>query len=255
VVLFLAGCQPNPSTLPGEDYVQLRQEIVSEFSSRTPKLWSEVVPGVKTRLDTKDRVIALTLDACGSTNDGYDAELIDYLIANKIKATLFINARWIDKNLQAFKQLAANPLFEIENHGMMHKPASVNGNSAFGIAGTDNPGELVDEIELNAGKIEELTGRRPHSYRSGTAFYDEVALDIIQALGYEAVGFSILGDKGATYSKEEIREALLTSQPGSIIICHMNHPEKETAEGLKMALPELKRRGFIFVKLSEYKLN
>jgi len=36
---------------------------------------------------------------------------------------------------------------------------------------------------------------------------------------------------------------------------HMNHPEGETAEGLMEAIPELRKRGFKFVKLSEYDLR
>jgi peptidoglycan/xylan/chitin deacetylase (PgdA/CDA1 family) len=35
----------------------------------------------------------------------------------------------------------------------------------------------------------------------------------------------------------------------------MNHPEGETAEGLIEAIPELKRRGFRFVKVSELGLR
>jgi hypothetical protein len=35
----------------------------------------------------------------------------------------------------------------------------------------------------------------------------------------------------------------------------MNHPEGETGEGLMEAIPELKKRGFGFVKLSEYDLR
>jgi peptidoglycan/xylan/chitin deacetylase (PgdA/CDA1 family) len=36
---------------------------------------------------------------------------------------------------------------------------------------------------------------------------------------------------------------------------HMNHPEGETAEGLMGAIPELKKRGFRFIKLSEFGLR
>ena len=213
------------------------------------------MPGVKTRIDTDKNIIALTLDACGSEGDGYDAALVDYLVKNKIPATLFINARWIDKNPDIFKQLAGNPLFEIENHGFQHKPCSVSGKSIYGIQGTKNVGEVVDEIEKNGRKIQALTGRRPKYYRSGTAYYDEVGVKIAERLGCEVVGFSVLGDRGATYSRTQVKNALLSASAGSIIICHMNHPEKETAEGLVEAIPVLKKKGFKFVKLSDYSLK
>jgi peptidoglycan/xylan/chitin deacetylase (PgdA/CDA1 family) len=232
-----------------------KQEIISRFHGRVPQQWAEVLPGVKTRLDTRQKVIALTFDACGSEKDGYDTKLINFLVQEGVPATLFINSRWIDKNPETFRRLAADKLFEIENHGWLHRPCSVNGKSVYGIRGTANPGEVYDEVEQNAEKIWKLTGRKPGFYRSGTAYYDEVALEIVKALGSQAVGFSVLGDAGATYSAARVKAALLTAVPGSIIICHMNHPEKETAEGVIAAVPELKKRGFRFVRLSEYNLK
>jgi peptidoglycan/xylan/chitin deacetylase (PgdA/CDA1 family) len=47
----------------------------------------------------------------------------------------------------------------------------------------------------------------------------------------------------------------LKAPPSSIILLHMNHPESETAEGVIEAIPELKKRGVRFVKLSEYGLR
>jgi len=168
---------------------------------------------------------------------------------------LFINARWIDANPELFAKLAANPLFEIANHGYAHRPASVTGRSAYGITGTADVPALVDEIEANARKIARLTDVRPRYYRSGTAYYDEVAVEVSRRLGQEVIGFSILGDAGATYRREQVKAALLKAMPGDIIIAHMNHPEGETAAGLKVAIPELQRRGFRFVRLSEYELQ
>jgi len=221
----------------------------------SPRQWSETASGVKTRLDTSEPVIALTLDACGSAGDGYDAELIDYLIKERVPATLFINARWIDKHPSEFLALARNPLFEIENHGMLHKPCSVNGRSIYGIKGTVNPAEVRSEVEGNALKIERLTGRRPRFYRSGTAYYDEKAVALVEKLGYQAVGFSVLGDRGATYSRQQVKDALVSARAGDIIIAHMNHPEKETAEGLIAGVALLKERALRFVRLDEYPLR
>ena len=145
-----------------DSYDSFKQKIVAEFSGRAPKEWGETVSGVKTELATDDIVIALTLDACGSPKGkGFDAVLINYLEREKIPATLFINARWIDANRDLFLRLAANPLFEIANHGLHHKPASVNGKSVYGISGTKDVAELVDEIESNALKIQKLTGKKP----------------------------------------------------------------------------------------------
>ena len=137
----------------------------------------------------------------------------------------------------------------------MVRPASVSGRSAYGISGTKNIGELVDEIELNAGKLAELTGKRPRFYRSGTAYYDEVAVAVAGELGQQVAGFSLLGDAGATYSSDQVKAALLAAKPGDIVIMHFNHPESGTAAGVMAAIPELKKRGYRFVKLSDVELE
>jgi peptidoglycan/xylan/chitin deacetylase (PgdA/CDA1 family) len=255
LVLFFAGfigivgqglCQESTN----------REGIISRFNRKLPREWGERVRGVKTKLNTDQRVIALTFDACGGPKgSGYDAKLIDYLRREKIPATLFISGRWINANRDIFQELAKNPLFEIENHGLNHKPCSANGRSAYGIAGTKGVDEMFYEIEENAIKIETLTGRKPRYYRPGTAYSDEICVEVAIALGYEVVNFSVLGDAGVTYSKSQVKEALLNAPPSSIVLLHMNQPEGETAEGLIEAVPELKKRGFKFVKLSEYSLR
>jgi peptidoglycan/xylan/chitin deacetylase (PgdA/CDA1 family) len=181
--------------------------------------------------------------------------LIQYLKSEKIAATLFISGRWIDANPEIFKKLADHPLFEIENHGSNHKPCSAVGRSAYGIVGTKSVGGIFNEMEWNALKIQTLTGHKPKYYRPGTAYCDEICAEIANALGYEVVTFSVRGDAGATYSKKQVKETLWNAPPSSIILMHMNHPESETAEGLIEALPELKKRGFRFVKLSEFGLR
>ncbi|HET6420567.1 MAG TPA: polysaccharide deacetylase family protein [Geobacteraceae bacterium] len=234
----------------------LKRKIVAEFSGKTPREWGETVTGVRTELATDEIVVALTFDACGGARgSGFDAELINFLEKEKIPATLFVNARWIDANRELFLKLASNPLFEIADHGTMHRPASVNGRFAYGIRGTRDVAELVDEIEVNSLKIQELTGKKPKYYRSGTAFYDEVAVAVANRLGYEVVGFTVLGDAGATYNRDQVRNALLKAEPGSIVIMHMNHPEGHTAAGVIRAIPELRKQGFRFVKLSDYELR
>jgi peptidoglycan/xylan/chitin deacetylase (PgdA/CDA1 family) len=235
---------------------QTREQIIAKFSGRVPREWGEVVQGVKTRLNTEQKVLALTFDACGGPRGSkYDEKLIQYLETEKIPATLFISGKWVDRNPDLLQALSRNPFFEIENHGLNHKPCSATGRSAYGIRGTKNVGEVFDEIQLNALRIQGITGRQPKYYRSGTAYCDEICIEIANALGYEVVNFNVRGDAGATYSKKEIREALLHSAPASIVLMHMNQPESQTAEGVIEAVPELRKRGFRFVKVSDFSLK
>jgi len=240
----------------GPQEIPTKEQIIAKFSGRVPQEWGEVVKGVKTRLNTDQKVLALTFDACGGPKgSNYDEKLIQYLENEKIPATLFLSGRWINSKPDLLQALSRNSHFEIENHGLNHKPCSAIGRSAYGIKGTKNVGDVFDEIELNALRIQSITGRKPKYYRPGTAYSDEVCVEIANALGYEVVNFNVRGDAGATYSKKEIIEALLHSAPASIVLMHMNQPQSQTAEGVIATLPELRRRGFGFVKLSEFGLK
>ena len=240
----------------GPQEIPIKEQIIAKFSGRVPHEWGEVVKGVKTRLNTDQKVLALTFDACGGPKgSNYDEKLIQYLENEKIPATLFFSGKWMDANPDIFQALSRDPLFEIENHGLNHKPCSAIGRSAYGIKGTKNIREIFDEIELNALRIQTMTDSKPRYFRPGTAYSDEVCVEIANALGYEVVNFSIRGDAGATYSKKQVKEALTHAAPASIILMHMNLPGGQTAAGLMEAVPELRKHGFRFVKLSNFGLK
>lgn len=215
-----------------------------------PKEWGEGVTGVKTQIQTEEKKIALTFDACGGpSGNEVDENLLELLKTEEIPATLFINEQWIIENEALFLQLAKNPLFQIENHGSNHSPLSVNGGSAWGIEATASPEEAYEEIMMNHERVKALTGRDMTMFRSGTAYYDEIAVQLAEDLGYTVVNFDILGDAGATYSSEQVKDALIQAEAGSIALMHMNQPNSGTANGVKQALPILKERGFNFVLL------
>lgn len=224
-------------------------------SAADPSQWGENVTGVATRFSSDKKEIALTLDACGGSvkSSQYDEQLIDFLIANNIPATLFINARWIDTNPAVFQRLAATPLFEIGNHGTAHRPLSTGGKSVYNIAGTASREEVEREIDGNARKIEKLTGKRPLFFRSGTAYYDEEAVRIARDKGVEIAGFAVVADAGATLGSAEVARRIKNAQSGDIIIAHMNHPESGTREGVIESLTALREEGFTFVRLSDVK--
>ncbi|MFI1168473.1 polysaccharide deacetylase family protein [Streptomyces sp. NPDC020801] len=229
-----------------------RAQIVARYGHRAPHSWGFDAPGVVHSLPAGRREIALTFDACGGPGgSGYDHALIDFLRERRIPATLFINSRWIDENPAVFHRLAAEPQFEIANHGTRHRPLSVNGRSAYGIPGTRSVGEVYDEIAGNRAKLTRLLGAPPRFFRSGTAYCDDVAARIVGNLGERFVNFSVNGDGGATFTAEQVRTTVAAAPGGSIVLCHMNHPQGGTARGIATAVPHLLSRGHTFVRLSD----
>jgi peptidoglycan/xylan/chitin deacetylase (PgdA/CDA1 family) len=242
----------TPPVAPAAAPLVTRAEVVARYGQLQPSTWGFDGPGMVTALPTTRRVIALTFDACGGRGgSGYDQGLIDFLRQREVPATLFLNSRWIDANPAAFRRLAAEPLFEIANHGTRHLPLSVAGRSAYGIPGTRNAGEVYDEIAGNQAKLTRLLGVPPRFFRSGTAYCDDIAARIVTVMGERFASFSVNGDGGATFTPEQVTGAVTAARDGSIVICHMNHPERGTARGIAAAVPFLLASGYRFVRLSD----
>jgi peptidoglycan/xylan/chitin deacetylase (PgdA/CDA1 family) len=194
--------------------------------------------------------VALTLDACGG---GYDAELIDSLVALRVPATIFVTRKWLQRNPRGAAELLAHPdLFDLEDHGAAHVPAVLGaGRRVYGLAGAADRAQLQREVVGGAQAIQALTGRSPRWFRGATAVYDRESMQAIHALGYRIAGFSVNADAGATLPRAAIEARLRAVRPGDVVIAHMNKPAGATAEAFAAVLPRLQARGLRFVRLSQ----
>lgn len=201
-----------------------------------------------------EKRIALTLDACSGK---FDENLIEFLIKNRIPATLFATKKWLDKNPQGLAIIKAHlDLFDVEDHGEKHIPAVIGaGRKVYGIPGEPDIVHLRREVIEGAHAVEEATGIAPHWYRAATAEYDPKAIEEIDKLGYKIAGFSVNADVGATSKKIAIEKKLEHVKDGDVIIAHMNKPASDTAEGLALGLAYLLKAGFSFVRLDQVDLK
>jgi peptidoglycan/xylan/chitin deacetylase (PgdA/CDA1 family) len=198
--------------------------------------------------------IALTLDACSGA---FDEDLIQFLVRNRIYATLFVTRRWLLANPKGAAMLKAHlDVFDIEDHGADHIPAVIGrGRKVYGIPGEPDLLHLRDEVIQGAKAVQELTGVPPHWYRGATAEYDQQASDEIRKLGFGIAGFSINVDSGATAKRAQIDARLRQVKAGDVLIAHMNKPRSDTAEALSTGLLALLHRGFVFVRLDQVRLE
>lgn len=238
-----------------EDYKILQEIIALEFSGETPHEWGDAVSGVKTHLKTDEKVVAIGLDTCDLKGEAAGLKLLRAFETENIPVTLFVCGEWIDRNAAALKKIAANPLFEIGNQGLAHKPCSVNGKSAADVAGTKSVDEVFMEIEKNARKIEAITGVLPQFYRAGSGYYDEVAVRIVNALGYEAVGSNLRLPEGTELTREKVMETMLNPAAGAIAIFQPAAVNQAVASGILEAVRKLRAKGYKFVKLSDFPLE
>ncbi|WP_460742868.1 polysaccharide deacetylase family protein [Mariniluteicoccus endophyticus] len=165
---------------------------------------------------------------------------------------LFLNKRWVEANRAEAERFAAEQdLFDIGNHGTRHTPLSVTGRSQYKEPGTKDVGEVYDEVMGNHLHLTELMGRPPRYFRTGTAWYDDLALEIFRACGEVPIDFDTNGDAGTTYTAGQTAQETARAKPGSIIIGHFNQPRHATFEGMKVALPKMRAAGVEFARLSD----
>lgn len=202
------------------------------------------------KIPTTNKVVYLTFDACGGKNGSQlDMRIVNFLIKNKIKSTIFVTSKFLlyGDNVEKIKKLYDTGYFDIQNHGKNHKPASIDGKRIYGIRGTKNIEELEDEVLYSANLIFDTVGKMPTWYRSGTAYYDTEAIQIINNLGFDIAGFAVAVDGGTNFEKDVIVENIKNAQSGDILLIHINHPQKSNVrEGVINGLMYLINNGFEF---------
>lgn len=202
---------------------------------------------------TSAKSVALTLDACSGK---FDDDLIEFLIRNRIPATIFATKKWLDKNPKGLAIIKAHlDLFDVEDHGENHIPAVIGaGRKVYGIPGEPDVLHLRREVSKGAQAITEMVGVPPHWYRGATAEYDAQSVDAIQKMGYKIAGFSVNADSGATLRQGAIEERLRHVKGGNVIIAHLNKPASDSAESLSVGLIALLKKGLVFVRLDPVNL-
>jgi len=92
-------------------------------------------------------------------------------------------------------------------------------------------------------------------FRPGTAYYDDVAVAIVDELGERPLGFRVDGDNGAKASAAQVRSKITGAAPGSVVLAHMNHPASGTAAGVSDAITALRAAGWEFASLAGQVVN
>ena len=209
------------------------------------------------------KLIALTLDLCEQWSEvaGYDGGIVDYLRANKVKATFFAGGKWMATHGERAQQLMSDGLFETGTHGWAHR-------NVRGLSGADLTREIAAPIAAYQSLRAALAAnqcaaaqpaalqsipQQPGLYRFPFGACNPAALDAVVAAGLLAIQWDLsTGDPAPTQSAEAIaNEIIRHARPGSIIIAHANGRGVHTAAALPLAIPALRAKGYQFVTVSE----
>lgn len=166
--------------------------------------------------------VALTYDLCPvRTASGFDRELIDFLIANKIPATFFMSGRWMTRHDAEVKELLAVPFFEVGTHGEVHAHLP-----------THEMEEQQREIQGPVRVLKTKYGRSTTLFRPPYGEYNDQTVEAVKDLGLRFILWNIeSGDPDPTLTADAILARVQKRmKPGSVIVLHANGKGKHTRE-------------------------
>lgn len=205
------------------------------------KHWSNVLFFQQTR----DPIVALTID--DAPHQDITPELLKILKENDCRATWFIIGSNMDRCPDLVAQIHSEG-HEIGNHTM------------HDVASWKLPSEEFEEQLLAVDRkltdfyFRDAASKRIKWFRPGHGFFTKKMLQVTEAHGYRtALGSLFPFDTLFTNQGENIAKYLLLRiYSGAIIILHDRGPQKaQTAKVLQVLLPNLRKRGFSVVTLSE----
>jgi peptidoglycan-N-acetylglucosamine deacetylase len=199
---------------------------------------------VITQLPTRDKVVALTFDACETRTPSYfDRKILDYLVEHKIPCTIFVSGKFAQRNQEELRKIAQLDFVEIENHSLTH-PQHMERLS---------PGKIEQEVVQNAQLLQTITHYQPVFFRFPAGNYDRKTLHLVESLGYQVVHWTFpSGDPDKKISAPRLSSWVMArTRPGNILIFHINGRGYQTGEALPVIVQDLTQKGYRFVKLRD----
>jgi peptidoglycan/xylan/chitin deacetylase (PgdA/CDA1 family) len=218
-----------------------------------------LTPVFKNGPRTPDKTVALTFDADMTADQGARAaagehfdnpELIATLRGFKVPATVFMTGRWADEYPKEARSIGRDPLFEVANHSYSHYAFT---HDCYGLptVSTDRMRADVERAYASFKKAG-VPDAMPY-FRFPGGCYDQQALRTLSAAGVTAVQWDVVsGDAFATDADAVAQQVLDGVRSGSVVVMHCTRSAAPATErALRTIVPELRKKGFRFVKVSE----
>ncbi|MBV9004530.1 MAG: polysaccharide deacetylase family protein [Solirubrobacterales bacterium] len=213
-----------------------------------PVVTHRVLAGqIPDRIPTSRHVVALTFDA-GADNVGAP-RILSVLARTGATATFFMTGQWAELYPQWARRIAAR--YPIANHTYDHTD----------LLRLSLPGVRSEVLGAGAA-ISRVTGHPTVPlFRFPYGSSDASALDVVNHLGYTAIGWTVdtLGWEGTSMGQSVesvIARAVGHLEPGEIVLMHVgsNGVDHSTldAHALAEIIAAIRARGYKFVTLPQY---
>lgn len=200
---------------------------------------ADMTPGMKVLLTT------------GVVKSWYDSRIQQTLDLEGVPATVFLGGLWTQTYPLYAKALALDPLIEIGNHSYNHYAFT---STCFGLPFWSDDKQKNDDVAKAQEIIVTTTGVTPKFFRFPGGCAEHVDIETVAKLGLTVVYWDVAAMDGFNDNTDSIVSAVESQvQNGSIIVMHIHDGSyaPKTNDALLRIIPDLKKRGFRFVKLSE----
>jgi peptidoglycan/xylan/chitin deacetylase (PgdA/CDA1 family) len=208
------------------------QFVINYFQNRFPE--------VLFHIHTTKKIVALTIDDAPSQ---HTTQLLDILRANDAHATFFVIGSQVAGRENIMDEIVRQG-HELGNHAMHDEPSlSLPSDVLY---------DQLQEVDALISTTHRTVGvpRAARYFRPGSGFFSQRILDVAAKLNYKTILGSVYPhDPFISWWRVNAWHVLSMVRPGSVIICHDRR--SWTVPMLGRVVPELKRRGFEVVSVSE----
>ncbi|MET9952032.1 polysaccharide deacetylase family protein [Streptomyces sp. NPDC006339] len=211
------------------------------------------------RVKSAEKVVALTFDADMTADQGPRAargerfdnpQLIATLRRLKVDATVFMTGRWAEEYPDQARSIGTDPLFEIANHSFSHYAFAA---PCYGLPTVPRPDMAADvqrafDAFRDAGAVNVV----PY-FRFPGGCYDDDARRALAPAGVTAVQWDVVSGDAFAKDPDAVADQVLSGvRPGSLVVLHCTRSAAPvTEQAIRRIVPELRARGYRFVKVSE----
>ncbi|OEJ24503.1 polysaccharide deacetylase [Streptomyces agglomeratus] len=209
--------------------------------------------------DTRTKTVALTFDADMTADQGPRAArgehfdnpaLIASLRRLRVPATVFMTGRWAEEYPDQARSIGRDPLFEIANHSYSHHAFAT---PCYGLP-TVSGQRMRADVERAFAAFRKAGARNVVPYfRFPGGCYDDEALRAIAPAKVTAVQWDVVSGDAFARDGDAVAEQVLAGvRPGSLVVMHCTRSAAPvTAQAIARIVPELRERGYRFVKVSD----
>ncbi|MGW6570263.1 polysaccharide deacetylase family protein [Streptomyces sp. NPDC054975] len=246
------GAEASASAAPGPDVARKGPPTMAPGPGGLTPVFERARKG-------GDKVVALTFDADMTADQGRRAAsgerfdnpaLIETLRRLKVDSTVFMTGRWAEEYPDQARSIGTDPRFEIANHSYSHYAFA---SPCYGLPTVEKQ-DMAADVRRAFDAFRKAGARNVVPYfRFPGGCYDDQALRALAPAKVTAVQWDVVsGDAFAKDGDAVARQVLDGVKPGSLVVMHCTRSAAPvTEQAIRKIVPELRARGYRFVKVSE----